>query len=462
MTDTDQVLAGLTTQWESTFKQAKSILDNPASAAADLVKAEKLFDQADRLGEQITERKSILDNVETLRGRHDNGRKFMDEPARRMPFDGEQKGRMRIDTGESEMDKREATGGFKSLGHLAWCLYKAQDDMRGEPSAVLQLKDWQDLQRKAPSGMFEDSDPDGGILVPRQFSNLVYTRMVATNQILQYLSPIPIAGNNLTIPALKENSRADGSRGGGILGYWAGEADQYTTTKSKLRDIALKLHKLTVMTFITEELMNDSAGAIQAFLLAKAPAEINFKINDGVINGTGNGMPYGILNANSKVTAAAVSGQGSSTFVWKNVVGMYKRLVAGQRASCVWLYNQDVEDQLFLLFMPTGTAAGVAIFKPNEAGNGFTLQGRPALVMEQCQSVGTEGDVILFAPDGYACITKGGIENFMSMHLRFDYDEVAFKWRFRFDGQPYDDVALTPFKGSTTVSSIVTLNSTRT
>ena len=57
--------------------------------------------------------------------------------------------------------------------------------------------------------------------------------------------------------------------------------------------------------------------------------------------------------------------------------------------------------------------------------------------MEQCQSLGTAGDVILFAPDGYACIVKGGIESFMSIHLLFDYDETqaVFKWRFQ-DGRP--------------------------
>ncbi len=145
-----------------------------------------------------------------------------------------------------------------------------------------------------------------------------------------------------------------------------------------------------------------------------------------------------------------------------NTLALYARVIAGQRGSLVWLYNQDVEPQLFQMYLPTGTAAGVAIFTPNQAADGFKLMGRPALVMEQCQSLGTAGDVIAFATDGYACATKGGIESFMSMHLRFDYDEVAYKWRFRFDGQPYDNVVLTPYKGSTTVSSTTVLSSTRT
>jgi HK97 family phage major capsid protein len=326
----------------------------------------------------------------------------------------------------------------------------------------MELKRWDDLQRKAPSGMFEQSDPDGGVLIPREFSNQIYTRMVAKNLILQHLTPIPISGNTMTIPALKEDSRVDGQRGGGILGYWDGEAQQYTSSKSRYRDINLRLHKLTVLTFCTDELVNDSPIALQSFLLDKAPAEINFKINDGVINGNGDGMPLGIMKSNSLITVAAVAGQGAGTFVYANVLKMFQRVVAGQRGSLIWMYNQDVEAQLFSLYVPTGTAAGVLVFTPNAAGNGFNLMGRPALAMEQCQTVGTAGDVICFAPEGYVSITKGGIESFMSMHLRFDYDETAFKWRFRFDGQPYDNVPLTPYKGTTTVSSMTVLNSTRT
>ena len=311
--------------------------------------------------------------------------------------------------------------------------------------------------------MFEQSDPDGGDLIPREFSNQIYQRMVAKNLILQYLTPITVNGNVMTIPALKEDSRADGSRGGGILGYWQGEAQQYTFSKSRYRTVDLRLHKLTVYTAATDELVNDSPIALETFLLSKAPDEINFKINDGVINGNGDGTPLGIMRSNSLITVNAVAGQGSNTFIYQNVLALYARIVAGQRGGLVWLYNQDVEPQLYGMFMPTGTAAGVALLTPNEQQpGGFKLMGRPALVMEQCQSIGTAGDVIAFAPEGYVAITKGGIESFMSMHLRFDFDETVFKWRFRFDAQPYDNVPLTPFKGTNTVSSMAVLNSTRT
>ena len=371
------------------------------------------------------------------------------------------KGGFIIEAGDSEIDKRAPHGGFKSLGHFAWCVMRRGIRGDGDPHSVQMLKSWQDLQLKAPSGMFEESDPDGGDLIPREFSNKIYERMMDTNQILPYLQGLPLSGNTLTIPALKEDSRADLSRHGGVLGYWEGEADQYTKVSPKFRNINLKLHKLTVLTYVTEELLMDSAVALESYLGRLVPREVNFKINDALINGTGGGMPLGMLKCNSKVTVTGAStGITSGTFSYIAVPNMWQRAIASQRANAIWLYNQDVEGALYKMYLATGTAAGVAVFTPNEAVQ-IKLMSRPALVMEQCQTMGTEGDVILFCPDGYAVIIKGGLQSFMSMHLRFDYDEFAYKWRFRMDAQPYDDVALTAYKGSNTYSSVVTLNSTR-
>ena len=468
MTGTDPVLAGLCAQFEVAYSQGRKLIDNPGATGPDLAKADTLFKECDGLQVQIDERNEIA----TKRAQLTDDSKALDEwsrePVRKVPFSGQKadKGyefRGRIDTGRSEIDKRKMDGGFKGLGHFAWCLTKRGRTGDGEPSAVAAVKSWTDLQQKSPSGMFEQSDPDGGDLIPPGFSNNIYERMVAKNLILQYLNPMAVNGNTMTVPALKEDSRADGSRGGGILGYWDGEAGQYTFSKSRYRNVNLRLHKLTVYTAVTDELVNDSPVALESFLLRKAPEEINFKINDAVINGNGSGIPLGILNAGSKITVAAVSGQGAGTIVYQNITDMWARCVAGQRGSAIWLYNQDAESAIVRMFLATGTAAGVALFTPNENNApGLKLMARPALVMEQCQSIGTAGDLILFAPEGYVAITKGGVESFMSMHLRFDFDEAVYKWLFRFDAQPFDNVALTPYKGSNTVSSIVVLNSTRT
>jgi len=60
----------------------------------------------------------------------------------------------------------------------------------------------------------------------------------------------------------------------------------------------------------------------------------------------------------------------------------------------------------------------------------------------------------------YILIDKaGGIDIASSIHLKFDTDEVAFRAIFRCNGQPKWTAALTPFKGSNTLSPFVAVAS---
>jgi len=307
--------------------------------------------------------------------------------------------------------------------------------------------------------MFEESDPDGGLLVPPQFSTEIYQRTYDQNQLLKYLKPIPIQGRQMKFPAIKEDSRVDGSRHGGTQGYWANEADQYTASRPKLRSYDLLLGKLTILIYVTSELVEDSPKALEEYLYPNCAAEINFKINDAVVNGVGSGQPLGILNANSKITIAALTGQGSSTIIAQNVLKLKNRIAPVWRSNMLWLYSADAEFQITSMYVGTGQFAATNFLEYKDGQ--LWMLGNRALLIEQCQSLGTEGDIIAFAPDSYQAIVKGGIETFMSMHLSFDYDQYVYKVRFRFDGQPKDDVALTPYKGSQKVSGIATLNSSR-
>jgi HK97 family phage major capsid protein len=82
-----------------------------------------------------------------------------------------------------------------------------------------------------------------------------------------------------------------------------------------------------------------------------------------------------------------------------------------------------------------------------------TLLGRPVIPIEQCQALGTAGDIILgdFS-NGYLLAEKGGIKTDMSIHVKFDYDESVFRFVLRVDGQPVRATALTPYKGGATAT----------
>ena len=85
------------------------------------------------------------------------------------------------------------------------------------------------------------------------------------------------------------------------------------------------------------------------------------------------------------------------------------------------------------------------------------MKGAPVIECEYPSALGTVGDIILASMGQYQLIDKGGVEAATSIHVNFTADEQVFRFVYRVDGAPLWSSALTPFKGSGTLSPFVTL-----
>jgi HK97 family phage major capsid protein len=312
----------------------------------------------------------------------------------------------------------------------------------------------------AATGLSEGVPSDGGFMLNPEYSSEILSNMYDQSAVLsrvrrRTLSP---QSNSIKIPYVDETDRGDGTRLGGIRAYWANEAAQMTGSTPKFGEITLTPNKLTGLCYVTDELLSD-ASMLGGFLEDGFRDEFDFKIADGIVNGDGAGKPLGILNANALISVSKETGQDASTFVFENATNMYARLWARSRPNAVWLMSQDVIPQLLEMNIAVGTG-GVPAFVP---AGGVTdtpvdrLWGMPILYIEQCQSVGTKGDVYLADLSQYLLVEKGGLQGATSIHLRFDYNETAFRWTYRVDGQPIWQSALTPFNDGDTVSPYIAL-----
>ncbi|MCK7513854.1 MAG: phage major capsid protein [Desulfobacterales bacterium] len=228
--------------------------------------------------------------------------------------------------------------------------------------------------------------------------------------------------------------------------------------KPKFAKLEMKLEKMMGIFYSTDELLEDST-ALESIASRAFAEELAFKTDDEILNGTGAGQMLGILNAGCLVSQAKETGQAAATIVAENIIKMYSRMPARNKANAVWLINSETMPQIIQLNMTIGTA-GVPLFMPpgglsqSPYGNIF---GKPVIEVEQCAALGTVGDVLFVDLSQYAIITKGGIKSDQSIHVRFLYDENCFKWTVRNNGQPIWKSALTPYKGSATVSPFVAL-----
>ena len=311
------------------------------------------------------------------------------------------------------------------------------------------------LTTRAASGLNETTPSDGGFLVQQDFVTELLKRTYETGILASKVKKIPIStnANGMKINAIDEDSRANGSRWGGVQTYWEGEADELTASKPKFRQMELSLKKLTGLCYATDELLQD-ATALEAVIRQAFAEEFGFKIDDAILSGSGEGEPLGILSSGAIVTVAKEASQ-TDIITVENLIKMWNRLWSRSRANAVWYINQELEPYLYTLKIgdkPVYIPAGGLSEKPYG-----TLFGRPVVPIEQCSAAGEVGDIILADIGQYLLIDKGGVKSASSIHVRFLYDENVFRFIYRVDGKPIWTKPLTPYKGSATVSPFVTL-----
>lgn len=311
------------------------------------------------------------------------------------------------------------------------------------------------LSTRAASGLNETTPSDGGFLVQQDFVTELLKRTYETGILASKVKKIPIStnANGMKINVIDEDSRANGSRWGGVQTYWEGEADEITASKPKFRQMELSLKKLTGLCYATDELLQDAA-ALEAVIRQAFAEEFGFKIDDAILSGSGEGEPLGILNSGAIVTVAKEASQ-TDIITVENLIKMWNRLWSRSRANAVWYINQELEPYLYTLKIgdkPVYIPAGGLSEKPYG-----TLFGRPVVPIEQCSAAGEVGDIILADIGQYLLIDKGGVKSASSIHVRFLYDENVFRFIYRVDGKPIWTKPLTPYKGSATVSPFVTL-----
>ena len=335
---------------------------------------------------------------------------------------------------------------FKTFGEQLMAAYRAS-----MPGGQVDNR----LTTRAASGLNESNPSDGGFLVQQDFVSELLKRTYETGILASKVKKIPIStsANGLKINAVDEDSRANGSRFGGVQTYWEGEADKLAGSKPKFRVLELSLKKLTGLCYATDELLQDTA-ALESVIRQAFAEEFGFKIDDAILTGTGAGEPLGILNSSSLVTVAKETNQAEKITV-ENLIKMWNRVWSRSRNNAVWFINQEIEPYLYTLKIgttPVYVPAGGLSEKPYG-----TLFGRPVIPLEQCSALGEVGDIILADLNQYLLIDKGGINAQSSIHVRFLYDENVFRFIYRVDGQPIWNKPLTPYKGTATQSPFVAL-----
>jgi len=313
--------------------------------------------------------------------------------------------------------------------------------------------------RLVKASLNTETGADGNFLVPPDFIGGMLEQAMAESQLYSRATELQIMGNTANIPAVDEESRADGSRFGGIAVYWVREGSDGTYKQPKFRNLDLKLAKIMGLVSVTDEMLEDSA-LLASWVQQAFPAEMAFTLDQALFDGDGNGKPLGIMNSGALVTVAKEGGQSADTIVYENIIKMWARMPAARMARANWFCTQQALEQFPLMKLDVGTG-GSAVFLP--AGGASerpyaTLMGRPIIPIEQAATLGDLGDIVLADMSDYIAITKGGLKTAQSIHVDFDKAKTSFRFIRRVNGAPYTRTPLVSRALSTfTTSPYITL-----
>ena len=354
----------------------------------------------------------------------------------------------------AQITDNAALAPFYSLGEQLHAIVRACSYPGKDPEPrLIELN-----RRGTAAGSSEAVPSEGGFLLAPEFSRTLVKRMYLTGDILARCTEMPMSTSNaIKFPQFSETSRVAGSRLGGVQAMWENEAAALVGTKPGFALNEMVAKKITALIYVTDELAMDS-DALNSWANYAFSLESTFKLEAGIVNGTGAGMPLGVMNAPALVSVAKESGQASATVVNANVQKMLSAFWAAGRRNAVWLYNQALLQQLSGLT----TIVGIAGSQSNswqyalDDTNTDRLCGIPAFPSEYCQVPGTPGDLILADFSRYMVGFRERRTD-VSIHVKYLTDERVFRLVVRVDGQPIDQAAVTPEHGTTATSPFVAL-----
>lgn len=299
---------------------------------------------------------------------------------------------------------------------------------------------------------------DGGFTIPETLRSTLLQTSLEGAQIRPRAFVVPMDSLRVPFPTIDSTTNA-GSVHGGMIAYWTEESAALTESQAKFGRIVLEAKKLTGYSEVPNELFTDSIISFAAFLEQKWPEAITFFEELAYYNGTGVGEPTGFLSSGNKslISVTKETGQANDTIVWENIIKMFARMLPSSLARAVWIANIETLPELATMAQVVGTGGVPVWFTNGAAGMPMTLLGRPIIWTEKASALGDAGD-ISFVDLGYYLIgDRQQMVMTTSPHYKFQHDQTAVRIIQRVDGRPWLQSAITPAKGSKTLSPFVQL-----
>ncbi len=313
---------------------------------------------------------------------------------------------------------------------------------------------------------YSTNDPaSAGFLIPEEQRAQILQLALEQSVVRSRATVITMSSLTQKIPYVDAKSHAS-SVFGGMVFYWTEEAGEIISTEAKFGRVELSAKKLTGGARVPNELWAD-ASALSSWLMAAVPSGLAYYEDLAFIDGSGVGEPLGVFNADAKVD---VTRGASNEILATDIYSMYARMLPQSLSRAVWVANQETLPQLLGLSHIIENQAGSDNVGGSHIGlvqasgiagaPALSILGRPLIITEKAEALGTAGDLNFLDLSHYLIGDRQSVSLDSSEHSRFMNDETELRVIERVDGRPWLQNAITPKKGSDTLSPFVRLGTT--
>ena len=285
--------------------------------------------------------------------------------------------------------------------------------------------------------MGEQSGTTGGYLVPEEYVNQLMMVVQAAAVVRPLATVLPAGSNRGSVPALNHTTAPTAGKGysafaGGVRAYWTGEAGTMTSTEPSFEEIEYNINDLGGYTEVSNNLIADSATAIERLLNVLFGRAIAAKEDYAFLRGTGAGEPLGIL---ASPCAHAVTTNADNTWAMIDALNMLAHFqpVSASNASISWVMHRGMIPDFYANF--DVSQSGVDWVQPRE-GLPMGLLGYPIRFSEHMPAPNTD-DVLLGDFAAYLIFDRECLQIDFSEHAAFTSRKGTWRFVERLDGQPW-------------------------
>lgn len=302
-----------------------------------------------------------------------------------------------------------------------------EDEKKGRAADSYRKAFWNTIRVKYPSleitnALQEGVDSEGGYLVPDEYERTLIQALNEETAIRQYAKVITTSNGTHKIPIVASHGEA----------AWMEEEDAFQQSDETFGQVNLDAHKVGTLIKVSEELLNDSAFDLEAYMRSEFARRIGDKEEDAFLNGNGTHKPTGLLHetAGAQVGVTAAS---STALTADELIDLFHSLKSPYRKKAVWIMNDSTMKQIRKL----KDGNGVYLWQPGiRDGEVNTILGKPYSTTAFMPEIAAGAKTLLFGDLSYYWIAdRQGIVFKRLNELFAGNGQVGFLAYKRLDGK---------------------------